>query len=90
MWGDVDRDELMRVWGEELARFTGEDIAAAIKAMPASYQEYPPTLPQFASLCSDSKRARVAGAMKLTGPRVPMPDHIRKQLEEFVAKSKQP
>lgn len=89
MWGDADPDELRRVWGEELARFAGEDIAAAVKAMPAHYTEYPPTLPQFASLCSDARRTRAQESTKLTGPRIPMPEHIKKQLADFVAKAKQ-
>ena len=84
MWGDVNQDELRRVWSESLCRFVADDLRVALEAMPGAYKAYPPTLPQFVDLCADAKRARASSALKLDGPRTPMPGHIREQLRNFV------
>ena len=88
MWADVDLDELRQVWDEELSRFAHVDVGNALRAMPAAYPDFPPTLPQFVGLCNDSRRTRAQEVGKLIAPRTPMPPHIKKQLDEFVAKVK--
>jgi hypothetical protein len=58
MWGDADRDELHQVWGENLGSYAAEDIKRALETMVIAYTDYPPTLPQFAQLCRDSRNVR--------------------------------
>lgn len=84
MWANADPDDLRRVWGEALGGFEPEDIRDALGAMPLSFKEFPPTLPQFADLCADAKRRRMQTAPKLDGPRIPMPEHVREQLAAFL------
>ena len=84
MWGDVDQAEVRQVWAESLGRFVADDLRKALEVMPGTYKAYPPTLPQFVELCADARRARAASALKLDGPRTPMPGHIREQLRAFV------
>ncbi len=83
MWGEVNQDEALQVWGEALGLFDASDIKEALALMQAGYKEFPPTLPQFVDLCTDAKRRRMQTAPKLDGPRIPMPDHVRQQLTAF-------
>lgn len=84
MWGEADPKELKFVWADELGRFEGDDIAATLKSMRKVHVDYPPTLFQFSALCLEAKMRRLTTVPRLEGPLVPMPDHIRKQLREFV------
>ena len=85
MWGEADPDEVRQVWGEQLGGFDGADLRDALGDMVAAYPDYPPTLPQFVGLCIDAKRRRMGMAPKLDdGSRVPMPPHIREQLNTFL------
>jgi hypothetical protein len=79
-YGTADPDELIRVWAEELGRFTGPDIAAAIETMKTAYKEFPPTLPQFEDLCADSRARRVQASTKLAAPLEPPPPGAFEQL----------
>jgi hypothetical protein len=88
MWADADPEEVRRVWGESLGRFDPADIRSALDDVVRGYPDFPPTLPQFLALCMDSMRRRSQETPKLAAPRVPMPPHIREQLDAFVAKSK--
>jgi hypothetical protein len=89
MWGEVDRDEVLQVWGETLGGFEPPDIREALGAMTTAHVDYPPTLPQFAGLCMDAKRRRLQALPRLNddGTRVPMPAHIREQLDTFLGKA---
>jgi hypothetical protein len=88
MYANADPNELRQVWGDELGRFTGDDIREALAILPKAYQHYPPTLYEFADLCSDAKRKRSQTVTKLSGPRTEMPEHIREQLRAFVSRMK--
>lgn len=49
MWRDADPVELKRIWAEELAGFTAEEIARGIDGCRT--RDWPPTLPEFLKLC---------------------------------------
>lgn len=49
MWRDADPVELKRIWAEELAGFTPEEIARGIDGCRT--RDWPPTLPEFLRLC---------------------------------------
>jgi hypothetical protein len=68
MWAEADPDEVRQAWGEELARYTGEDVRDALEVMRLHHQEYPPTLFQFASMCRDAAKRRAQTATKLEPP----------------------
>jgi hypothetical protein len=87
MWGDADRNEVLNVWREHLGVYEGDDIREALEAMPKSYKEYPPTLPQFGDLCRDARARRTAVMPRLDAPRMPMPDKVKQQLREFVTRA---
>lgn len=83
MWGDGDPVQTREVWASRLSDFGGEDIGRALEAMEREYRDFPPTLPQFAQLCRDARGVRMQNTKRLAGPRTPMPDHVRAQLEAF-------
>ena len=84
MWKDADPSEVRQVWADELGHYEGEDIRRALEAMGQFYKDYPPTLYQFADLCRDARKRRADEAVKLEGPRLPMPEAVRAQLREFM------
>lgn len=49
MWRDQDISVVKKVWYEELAKLTRDEIAKGANAL--MNQEWPPTLPQFIKLC---------------------------------------
>jgi len=49
MWRDADPVELKRVWAEELAGFSPEELARGIDGCRT--RDWPPTLPEFLRLC---------------------------------------
>lgn len=66
MWKDADPNELREVWGEALTRFEAVDIKRALETMVVAYPDYPPTLPQFSSMCRDARAVRGQAAAKVT------------------------
>ena len=76
------------MWSDSLGRFDPTDIRHALDSCLSAFPDYPPTLPQFMSLCMDHKRRRAQEATKLAGPKTTMPPHIAKQLREFVERSR--
>lgn len=55
-WRGVDPERVKRTWSEELAGFSGDEIARGVTALKT--RDWPPTLPEFAKLCrppSDSR-----------------------------------
>jgi cob(I)alamin adenosyltransferase len=88
MWADADLTELHQVWAEGLGSYGAEDIKRALETMVTAYQDYPPTLPQFAGMCRDARATRLqtTRALEYKGERQPMPEAIRAQLRTFLAK----
>ena len=55
-YGDFPRDRVKRTWGEELYGFA-EIPGAIVKALDAQKSsQFPPTLPEFLTLCRDAAR----------------------------------
>jgi len=49
MWRDIDLHSVKQTWANELGKLSRDDVARGANAL--SQQEWPPTLPQFISLC---------------------------------------
>lgn len=49
MWRDIDLQGVKETWAQELGKLSRDEIARGANAL--SQQEWPPTLPQFISLC---------------------------------------
>jgi hypothetical protein len=49
MWAHTDKDEMKRVWAEELGGFSSNDIAEGLRLCLDN--KYPPNLPQFLEYC---------------------------------------
>jgi hypothetical protein len=47
MWADIPMADVKDAWASALAGISGERVAAALKALG----KFPPTLPEFVSLC---------------------------------------
>ncbi len=58
MWGKVPEEELHATWAEDLAGFSGQEIAAGLRA--CKQREWPPTLPEFMKLCRPWTNPEVA------------------------------
>ena len=84
MYGEANADDLTATWATELGAYDAEDIRRALEAMREAYKEFPPTLYQFADLCRDARKRRADEAVKLEGPRLPMPEAVRAQLRAFM------
>lgn len=56
MWGTVDHAELKEIWGASLGRFPLPVVGKAVKALIESPGEWPPTLPEFVTLCKQYNR----------------------------------
>lgn len=74
MWAGADMDEIKAVWGEELGRFKGESIAAALERLRDSGSEWPPTLPEFVELCRQCAVERAARTPALPAPKGKRPE----------------
>jgi hypothetical protein len=48
-WGAADTDELIAHWSQEMAGYSGGEIARGLAAMAA--KDWPPTLPEFKKMC---------------------------------------
>lgn len=71
-WGMVATDDMIRHWANELAGYTGPEMAKGVAAL--STKTFPPTLPEFKTMCRppvDATRAyyeAVAGVQaRITG-----------------------
>lgn len=69
MWANADPAEVRQAWAEELGRYDGPDLRDALDALRLHYQEFPPTLFQFATLCREAVRRRAQSVAKLDPPR---------------------
>lgn len=49
MWGAVPEAEMHAIWAEDLAGYTGDEIATGLWA--CKQRDWPPTLPEFLKLC---------------------------------------
>ena len=56
MWHGADIVEVKQDWNNQLGRFNGPTIAAALQAVVESGREWPPTLPEFVRICRDYNR----------------------------------
>lgn len=87
MWGKVEPEMLLDVWGDGLRGVDPADIRKSLETMLQSYPDYPPTLPQFQGLCRDARTRRTQStAMLVDKTHTAMPDAIRAQLAAFKAK----
>lgn len=85
MWGDIAEQELLNTWREYLGGFTGDDIRRAIDTCARAYTEFPPTLPQFVSMCRDARNARAQSAIRIAPP-TPLCDMALAQAAELAAR----
>jgi|SRR5690348_9270704 len=84
MWKDADPNEVRSVWADALGHYEAQDVRRALEAMVMAYTEFPPTLPQFTSLCRDARSARTQTTAKLDyNPRGEMPANVRAFLDDF-------
>lgn len=51
MWRGQDRTEVKLFWGQQLAKFSSDELRAGVNALFAAHPSWPPTLPEFATLC---------------------------------------
>lgn len=57
MWRGQDGGAVKVFWARELARFTGEELRAAMDALYVAHPSWPPTLPEFCALCRPAPAA---------------------------------
>lgn len=81
MWSAANRDDLLQVWGETLAGYSGDDLKRALAEMMLHHADYPPTLPQFTQLCNAARLRRMQDVGKLSPPRAPMPQEVKQRIE---------
>ena len=85
MWNDVPKADLMDAWQTGLASYTGTHMVEALSELPKRYPDWPPTLGEFMGLCKEAwERQLVDPSKRIVGPKTTMPEHIRKQLREFI------
>lgn len=61
----VDHEEMKRVWGEQLGRYSLPVIGKAVQALVDSSGEWPPTLPEFVRLCREYNRPEARTSAEL-------------------------
>lgn len=66
MWAGTDLQAVKAVWADDLAPFSGQQIAWAMEQCKA--RDLPPTLPMFRGFCRQAPRPEVPA---LPSPRVP-------------------
>lgn len=69
MFPPESHDEVRSVWAEQLGRYSGQTIGAALQAVVDSGAAWPPTLPEFLEACRRSSLERVAHAPAVMLPR---------------------
>lgn len=73
MWAGANMDEVKRLWGAQLAQYRAESIALALQRLVDSGSEWPPTLPQFVTLCREAAQERATSRQALPAPPGRMP-----------------
>lgn len=86
MYGGIPEADIWEEWGEQLGKFTPDDIRAALDASITTHLEFPPTLPQFVDLCKSAQQRRATTSAPPPPPHSEMPEAIKQQLREFVDK----
>jgi hypothetical protein len=61
MWADTDMALVKETWGRALQAYAPASIGDALQALLTSGREWPPTLPEFVSLCQQASIARRYG-----------------------------
>lgn len=84
MFGDADPTEVKATWSSELGGFEADDLRHALDTMRTAHQDFPPTLFEFRALCRDSRIRRAQSVPKIEAPPVPMPEHVKAELERFM------
>jgi hypothetical protein len=84
MWADVPMADVIDAWQEDLNGVNAEQVKRALDYLKAN-NPFPPTLPQFLSIC---RQFRVApqNVAYLPAPVSRMPPEIRQQLREVLTK----
>lgn len=87
MWADVPMADVMDAWQEDLRGINGDQVKRALEHCK-SHCPFPPTLPEFLSIC---RQFRVApqNVPYLPAPVSRMPPEIAEQLQAFVAGKRQ-
>lgn len=64
-WEGIDKAQLAVAWAEELAGFSGEELAVGLQA--CKVKPWPPTLPEFIVLCRPWLEAQAAYRVAVAG-----------------------
>ncbi len=90
MWGQADPADLLAMWAEALGSYEADELRVALAGVGKAHPEYPPTLPQFVSLCNDVRNRRIQSIKKIAGPVTEMPPEIKEKLTQFVRDHRMP
>ena len=72
-WRGIEPEAMKRCWAEELAGYSGDEIATGVKALKT--RDWPPTLPEFLKLCRPALDARTEWAEACEQMRIRLQGH---------------
>jgi hypothetical protein len=89
LWADTDVDSVKRAWASALHGLDNECIRLALESIRTTGKPFPPTQPEFVSLCRQFVR-RGPHRLALTAPRYEPPGDVFKNLrKQFDAKGRE-
>lgn len=83
MWAECPIDFVKAEWHEELRRFHPAQVTHAL----AHLGKFPPTLPEFADLCTQFRRPSTPAALALAAPREKVPTGTFKRLRNIIGEA---
>lgn len=85
MWAGMPLDAVKSDWAAALYGFDGETIRLAIEHLKTEGKTFPPTQPEFVSLCRQFVR-RGPHRLSLTAPRSSPPENIFAKLKRDLSR----
>lgn len=87
LWADTDVVAVKRGWANALEGLDNECLRLALDSIRSQGKPFPPTQPEFVSLCRQFVR-RGPHRLALAEPKYPAPSDVFKNLRDQLAKAK--
>lgn len=82
MWEGLNPDRIKQAWRQELAEFDADIIVRAAGMLKEKEKVFPPTLPEFAALCRQTKGLKEPyHSAHQPAPKLPAPDNSKATAE---------
>lgn len=86
LWAGMPIDEVKGEWARTLTGVEPEAMRLALDALLTAGKPFPPSLPEFVSLCRQFRKAGAPHLSLADKTRVQMPDHVKAAIAKLRAR----